>query len=157
MNDYPLNLNTVLLSSYSRQQQASFSSTEVRSGAVYFKKTATNQPTIRNVTFRFEQNKAHLFLGWFNSQLKKGFEPFDINLMTEWGMQTLRCRFLPDSLLNATRPNALHWQYTAQIMIPDYGPPSYYPDDMYKYPEYQGSDNWSKLDVIINTQLNKVT
>jgi len=157
MNNYPFSSNTILLSSYSKQRQASFSTTEVRSGAVYFKKSAANQPVIRNITFRFEQPKSPIFLSWFNNQLKKGFEPFDIDLMTEWGIQTLRCRFLPDSLLNTSRANSLHWQYTAQIMIPNYDAPPYYPDDAHLFPDYLDGKNIEWLDIIVNTQLNKVS
>ncbi|WP_392565804.1 hypothetical protein RHO15_09580 [Utexia brackfieldae] len=156
MNDYPLNLETVLLSSYSRQQQASFTATDARSGAVYVKKTAIDPPAIRSVTFRFPRHKAAIFLGWFNSQLKKGLEPFDIPLMTEWGMQTLRCRFLPDSLLDTTRPNTLHWQYTAQLLIPSYKAPDYWPDGSYQFPEYMDDDAIRFLDIIINEQLAEV-
>ena len=158
MNDYPLEQKTVQLGTYSRQQKSQFSTVETRSGKLYFKRIAQNQPTTRSISFCLTSHEAQIFLHWFNRTLKKGFLPFDIKLATEWDVsQTLNCRFLPDSLLNTSRPNHLQWNYTATILINNYEAPRYFPTDIELFPEYFKENEMGLLDVIVNTQLNKVT
>lgn len=156
MNDYPLTQKTVQLSTYSRQQPAQFTTVESRSGKMYFKKIAQNQPTTRSISFTFSAElDAHIFLSWFTDVLKNGFLPFDIKLATEWETsQTIRCRFLPDSLLNASRPNSLQWNYTATLLIENYGPPDYIPKSISLYQNYYNREAMLFLDEIVSTQFN---
>ena len=155
MNDYPLPQKTVQLSSYSRQQNASFTTVETRSGKMYFKKMPQNQPITRNISFLLTAYEAQIFYDWFHNILQKGFLPFDIKLATEWDVsQTLRCRFLPDSLLNANRPNHLHWNYTATILLLNYEPPAYTPQNISEYQNYFNDDARIVLDEIVNVQLH---
>ena len=114
MNNYPLPQKTVQLSTYSSQKPAQFTTVESRSGKMYFKKTVQNQPTTRSISFTFSSKlEAQIFMDWFANVLKNRFLPFDIKLATEWETsQTIRCRFLPDSLLNASRPNSLNYTTT---------------------------------------------
>lgn len=157
MNNYPLPQRTVKLSTYSRQQKAQFSTLETRSGKLYFKRTAQNQPITRTINFCLTSNEAQIFLNWFNRTLKKGFLPFDINLATEWDIsQTLNCRFLPDSLLNATRPNHLQWSYTATILINNYAPPLYVPADISEHQYYYSDFARCQLDQIVNNNMKKI-
>lgn len=155
MNDYPLPQKTVQLSSYSRQQNASFTTVETRSGKMYFKKMPQNQPITRNISFLLTDYEAQIFYDWFHNILQKGFLPFDIKLATEWDVsQTLRCRFLPDSLLNANRPNHLHWNYTATILLLNYEPPAYTSQNISEYQNYFNNGARIVLDEIVNVQLH---
>lgn len=158
MNNYPLPQKTVQLSTYSRQQSAQFTTVESRSGKMYFKKIAQNQPTTRSISFTFSSKlEAQTFIIWFKDVLKNGFLPFDIKLATEWKTsQTIRCRFLPDSLLNASRPNNLQWSYTATLLIENYGPPDYMPKNILIYQNYYNNEAVLFLDKIVNAQLNKM-
>lgn len=157
MNDYPLEQRTVQLSTYSRQQKAQFSTVETRSGKLYFKRIAQNQPILRNISFTLLNYEAQIFLDWFNNTLKKGFLPFDIKLATEWDTsQLLNCRFLPDSLLNTSRPNHLQWSYTATILINNYAPPSYIPVDIVAHQYYYSNIARSELDQIVNINMKKI-
>lgn len=155
MNDYPLPQKTVQLSSYSRQQNASFTTVETRSGKMYFKKMPQNQLITRNISFLLTAYEAQIFYDWFHNILQKGFLPFDIKLATEWDVsQTLRCRFLPDSLLNTNRPNHLHWNYTATILLLNYEPPAYTPQNISEYQNYFNKDARILLDNIANDNLH---
>lgn len=158
MNDYPLPQKTIQLSTYSRQQPAQFTTVESRSGKMYFKKIAQNQPTTRSISFIFsKKTDAQIFFSWFTGVLKNGFLPFDIKLATEWEeSQIIRCRFLPDSLLNASRPNSLQWNYTATLLIENYGPPDYIPKSSAIYQNYYNKDTRFLLDKIVNIQLNNM-
>lgn len=96
-------------------------------------------------------------MNWFANVLKNRFLPFDIKLATEWETsQTIRCRFLPDSLLNASRPNSLQWNYTATLFIENYGPPDYIPKSISQYQNYYNKDAMLFLDKIVNAQLNNM-
>lgn len=154
--NYPLSIRTVLLSGYSRNQSASFSTTEVRSGALYKKKVAEHQPTIMSASFKFTSDEAMIFQSWFRNKIKMGFLPFNLNLCTEWGKVEYECQFLPDSLLPVSRDQVI-WVYSAKILIKNYGPPAYVPDDISDFPEYILESNRRLLDIIVNTQLNKVS
>ena len=156
MNNYPLPQKTVQLSTYSRQQSAQFTTVESRSGKMYFKKIAQNQPTTRSISFTFsKKTDSQIFLSWFADVLKNGFLPFDIKLATEWETsQTIRCRFLPDSLLNVSRPNSLLWNYTATLFIENYGPPDYFPRSVSLYQNYYNKEAMLFLDKIVSTQFN---
>lgn len=158
MNNYPLPQKTIQLSTYSRQQSAQFTTVESRSGKMYFKKIAQNQPTTRSISFTLSSKlDAQIFMDWFANVLKNGFLPFDIKLATEWETsQTIRCRFLPDSLLNASRPNSLQWNYTATLFIENYGPPDYIPKSSAIYQNYYNKDTRFLLDKIVNIQLNNM-
>lgn len=158
MNNYPLSQKTVQLSTYSRQKPAQFTTVESRSGKMYFKKTVQNQPTTRSISFTFSSKlEAQIFIDWFTNILKNGFLPFDIKLATEWETsQTIRCRFLPESLLNASRPNSLQWNYTATLLIENYGPPDYIPKSISLYQNYYNKDAMLFLDKIVNTQFNRL-
>ena len=158
MNNYPLSQKTVQLSTYSRQKPAQFTTVESRSGKMYFKKIAQNQPTTRSISFTFSSKlEAQIFMDWFANVLKNGFLPFDIKLATEWETsQTIRCRFLPDSLLNVSRPNSLQWNYTATLLIENYGPPDYIPKSISLYQNYYNKDAILFLDKIVNAQLNNM-
>lgn len=156
MNNYPLPQKTVQLSTYSRQQSAQFTTVESRSGKMYFKKIAQNQPTTRSISFTFsKKTDSQIFLSWFADVLKNGFLPFDIKLATEWEeSQVIRCRFLPDSLLNVSRPNSLLWNYTATLFIENYGPPDYIPKSISQYQNYYNKEARLFLDEIVSTQFN---
>lgn len=154
--NYPLPQSTILLSSHSRTQEAEFEATSSRSGKVYFKKKAQNAPTIRNVTFKLTEAQAQIFISWFNGGINKGFDPFYMNMQTEWGNQSILCRFLPDSLLNASRSSWNLWQYKAQLVIENYSKPSYYPNNIWFMPEYTKDEQRSYLDIIVNTLMPKV-
>lgn len=158
MNDYPLTQKTVQLSTYSRQQPAQFTTVESRSGKMYFKKIAQNQPTTRSISFIFsKKTDAQIFFSWFTGVLKNGFLPFDIKLATEWEeSQIIRCRFLPDSLLNVSRPNSLQWNYTATLLIENYGPPDYIPTSISQYQNYYNKEAMLFLDEIVNAQLSNM-
>ncbi|MCX8602419.1 MULTISPECIES: hypothetical protein [unclassified Gilliamella] len=157
MNDYPLEQKTVQLGAYSRQQKAQFSTVETRSGKLYFKRIAQEQPILRNISFVLLDYEAQIFLDWFNNVLKRGFLPFDIKLATEWdSSQTLNCRFLPDSLLNTTRNNHLQWSYSAKILINNYGPPDYIPLDIIDHQNYYSNKARSQLDQIINVNMKNI-
>lgn len=152
--NYPLSIRTFLLSGNSRQQAASFMTTDSRSGKTYFKKIAQDQNTYMNVSMKFNRDEVIIFQSWFRNTLKNGFLPFNIELCTEWGNVGYQCRFMPDSLMNATKDTPL-FSYSAQVLIYNYGPPYWIPSDIDQYPEYLAGRNY--LDIIINTQLNKVT
>jgi len=123
---------------------------------MYFKKIAQNQPTTRSISFTFSSKlEVQIFMDWFANVLKNGFLPFDIKLATEWKTsQTIRCRFLPDSLLNASRPNSLQWNYTATLFIENYGPPDYIPTSISQYQNYYNKEARLFLDEIVSTQFN---
>lgn len=154
--DYPLSIRTILLSGNSRQQEASFIASDSRSGKTYFKKRAQNQNTYINVTFRFVGEELMLFQSWFRHTLNYGFLSFNMYFCTEWGNVKYECRFMPDSLLTATKDTPA-FSYTAMLLVYNYGPPIFIPPDLVEYPDYitNKAKNW--LDIIINKQLNKVT
>lgn len=153
--NYPSSIRPVLLNGFSRNQDAKFMSTESRSGKTYFKRIAQNQNTYANVAFKFTQQESVIFQSWFINTLQMGFLPFNLELCTEWGKVNYECRFIPDSLLPATKDTPL-WSYTATILIYNYGPPSYIPPDIAEFPDYFTEDARNWLDIIVNTQLNKV-
>lgn len=156
MNDYPLNIQSVRLSTYNRTQNATFEATNARSAKVYFKEIASNPPAFRTADFRFNQFEAMIFQEWFKKTLRNGFLPFDMKMMTEWGMATYRCRFMPDSLLSATREGPL-WLYTSTIMIENYGKPAFIPDDIQNFPQYvELNETRQFLDLIVNTLMLEV-
>lgn len=149
---YPLLPRTVMIGG-SYEREAAFSVTESRSGKLYFKRKAQNAPAYRRVTFKFQGDDAMRFRSWFDNTLKGGFLPFFMPLKTEWGLIELECRFIPNSLLNPSNISNV-WTYTAELMIYNYKAPDWIPPDIDQYPEYFKDRNY--LDVIINTQLNKV-
>lgn len=104
---YPLSIRPFLLSVNSRQQTASFTTTESTSGKLYFEKIAQDQSAYMNVTLKFTQNKAMIFQSQFRNTIKNGLLPFKIDLCTAWGVVNYLCRFMPDSLLNATKETPL--------------------------------------------------
>lgn len=68
--------------------------------------------------------------------------------------QTLRCRFLPDSLLNTNRPNHLHWNYSAIILLLNYEPPAYTSQNISEYQNYFNNGARILLDNIANDKLH---
>lgn len=152
---YPKILRPILEAGFSRRQEAGFTYSDSRSGKIYTKKIAQNQPTFINVTFKFNSQEAVMFQSWYQHTLKMGLLPFMMPLMTEWGEFDYECQFVPDSLLPASKQGYI-WTYTAEIMIRDYGIPKYFPADIASWPEYAGNDAMKLFDEIVNSQLNKV-
>ena len=120
---YPLHLRTIQRASKSRSQPASFRMAEPRRGYGYAQAVGTDTPVFWDVQFRFTTTEAAAFQLWFVQKINRGLDEFTLPIRTEFGLVTHTCRFLPDSLLDASEDGQT-WVYTAQIMaraqvIPD--------------------------------------
>lgn len=120
---YPLHLRTIQQASKSRSQPASFRMAEPRRGYGYAQAVGTDTPVFWDVQFRFTTAEAAAFQLWFTQRINRGLDEFTLPIRTEFGLVTHTCRFLPDSLLDASEDGQT-WVYTAQIMaraqiIPD--------------------------------------
>ena len=111
--DYPTGLGTVLMTK-SRNQAATFSMYEPKSGPGYTKNTSVDVPVFWDVTFKFSAADAQRFQAWFIGTLNRGRNQFNMLLSTEFGNVSHVCQFMPDSLLPQSRDASVH-TYTAQI------------------------------------------
>lgn len=96
---------------------------EPRRGYSYAQAVGTDTPVFWDVQFRFTQTEAVAFQLWFINKINRGLDEFTLQIRTEFGLVTHTCRFLPDSLLDASEDGQT-WVYTARIMaraqvIPD--------------------------------------
>ena len=147
--DYPLNLDTVLMTK-SRSQAATFTMYEPKSGPAYLKNTSIDVPVFWDVTFKFSTVDAQRFHAWFMGALNRGRNQFNMLLSTEFGNVSHVCQFMPDSLLPQSREAGVH-TYTAQIR-----------SEAIKYPagvdenfDFIASDFWpllGELDYALNVQ-----
>ena len=112
---YPLHLRTIQQASKSRSQPAAFRMAEPRRGYGYAQAVGTDTPVFWDVQFRFTAAEAAAFQLWFAQRINRGLDEFTLPIRTEFGLVTHTCRFLPDSLLDATEDGQT-WVYTAQIM-----------------------------------------
>lgn len=76
---YPAGLETVLMAK-SRNQAATFSMYEPKSGPGYTKNTSIDVPVFWDVTFKFKASDAQRFQAWFVSTLNRGRNPFNMLL-----------------------------------------------------------------------------
>ena len=111
--DYPTGLGTVLMTK-SRNQAATFSMSEPKSGPGYTKNTSIDVPVFWDATFKFTAVDAQRFHAWFMGALNRGRNKFTMLLSTEFGNVPHVCQFMPDSLLPQSREANIH-TYTAQI------------------------------------------
>ena len=112
---YPLHLRTIQRASKSRSQPAAFRMAEPRRGYGYAQAVGTDTPVFWDVQFRFTTAEAAAFQLWFVQRINRGLDEFTLPIRTEFGLVTHTCRFLPDSLLDASEDGQT-WVYTAQIM-----------------------------------------
>jgi len=112
---YPFQLRTILSASKSRSQPAAFRMAEPRRGYGYAQATGTDTPVFWDVAFRFTASEAVAFQLWFTQTIRRGLDEFTLPIRTEFGLVTHTCRFLPDSLLDATEDGQT-WGYQAKIM-----------------------------------------
>ena len=113
---YPLHLRTIQQASKSRSQPAVFRMAEPRRGYGYAQAVGTDTPVFWDVQFRFTTSEAAAFQLWFINKIGRGLDEFTLPIRTEFGLVTHTCRFLPDSLLDASEDGQT-WVYTAaQIM-----------------------------------------
>lgn len=88
---------------------------EPRRGYGYAQAVGTDMPVFWDVQFRFTTAEAAAFQLWFVQKINKGLDEFTLPIRTEFGLVTHTCRFLPDSLLDASEDGQT-WVYTARIM-----------------------------------------
>lgn len=111
---YPFQLRTILSASKSRSQPAAFRMAEPRRGYGYAQATGNDQPVSWDVQFRFTTSEAQAFQLWFLYEISNGLDEFLMPIMTEFGLVTHVCRFLPDGLLDTTEDGQT-WVYSARI------------------------------------------
>jgi len=112
---YPLNLRTVLQSSKSRTQPASFRLSEPRRGYAYAQAIGTDTPVFWDVEFRFTPAEAIRFQLWFTQVIGRGLLEFILPIRTEFGLIDHTCRFLPDGLGDC-REDGQSFAYSAKLM-----------------------------------------
>ena len=112
---YPLDLRTVLQSSKTRTQPASFRMSEPRRGYAYAQAVGTDAPVFWNVEFRFARTEAIRFQLWFKTVISNSLLEFTLPIRTEFGLIDHTCRFLHDSLLDC-REDGQSFSYSAKIM-----------------------------------------
>lgn len=88
---------------------------EPRRGYSYAQAVGTDTPVFWDVQFRFTQTEAVAFQLWFINKINRGLDEFTLQIRTEFGLVTHTCRFLPDSLLDASEDGQT-WMYSAQVM-----------------------------------------
>jgi len=147
--DYPTWLGTVLMTK-SRNQAATFSMSEPKSGPGYTKNTSVDVPVFWDVTFKFKASDAQRFQAWFVSTLNRGRNPFNMLLSTEFGNVSHVCQFMPDSLLPQSREANVH-TYTAQIRSEAIKYPPYIEENI----DFVASEFWplrAEWDYALNVQ-----
>lgn len=100
---------------------------EPRRGYSYAQAVGTDTPVFWDVQFRFTQTEAVAFQLWFINKIRRGLDEFTLPIRTEFGLVTHTCRFLPDSLLDASEDGQT-WVYTARIMARAQVIPTVYSD-----------------------------
>lgn len=147
--DYPTGLGTVLMTK-SRNQAATFSMYEPKSGPGYTKNTSIDVPVFWDVTFKFSAADAQRFHAWFMSALNRGRNKFNMLLSTEFGNVSHVCQFMPDSLLPQSREANVH-TYTAQIRSEAIKYPPFIEDNF----DFVASEFWTlrgEWDYALNVQ-----
>lgn len=99
---YPLHIRTIISASKKRRQPAGFSMSEPRRGYPYVQKIGTDVPVFWDVAFAFTRAEALVFRLWFKQLIERGVEEFTLPILTEFGVVTHTCRFLPDGLMDTT-------------------------------------------------------
>ncbi|CAN7597943.1 hypothetical protein LJR039_004373 [Pseudorhodoferax sp. LjRoot39] len=112
---YPAHLPALLRATKIRSQAPAFSIYEPRRGYGYAQAVGTDVPVFWDGEFRFAPSEAVVFQLWLKTALLGGLLEFTMPILTEFGLLEHVCRFLPDSLADATEQAGVY-TYKVKIM-----------------------------------------
>lgn len=112
---YPSQLPAPLRAGKQRRQAPSFRVTDSYRGRAYAQPIGTDTPVFWDLTFRFTQAQAQLFIFWFEYSIERGAAPFVMRIRTEFGLVLHELQFLPDGLLDMSEDGPL-FTYQAKVM-----------------------------------------
>lgn len=115
---YPAGLRLMVRASKVRRQDAVFQIPSPREAFAHLGEAGTDHPTVWDCRFVFTRAEVAVFREWFETDLLAGALPFDMPVRTEFGLLTLRCRFLDDGLL-AARQIGNTWEFSARLATRD--------------------------------------
>lgn len=125
---YPSTLPAPLKAGKSRKQVPAFRAIEPYRGRMYVQPIGTETPVIWDLTFRFTQEQAQVFMLWFEIELGNGVEKFRAQIRTEFGFVNHEFQFLPDGLLDCSEDGPL-FTYKAKVMARKLSIPDQYLND----------------------------
>jgi hypothetical protein len=112
---FPTGLRGQIRASKARSQGAVFRMPGARQGYGHLQASGADVPVVWDARFLFTASEAQTFLTWFRTDLLRGLYPFTLPVRTEFGVQTLTVRFMPEGLLDVREVGEL-FEYTARIV-----------------------------------------
>lgn len=130
-------------------------STASRNGKTYVKMLPKSNEAYGTMSWKLKAIEYTLFWDWYNTVLNRGEKLFTAKLNTAWGLYEYDCRFLPGSLIEETR-NTPVYEITMNVLVYNYGAPSYDVPGFSEYPQYYTNLAREYLDIIINQNIEAV-